>query len=176
MTTPTSGNVGAGTYTIQQAEEDIALLKGQLAMLREVMYLDDLSAAPAANANGSVLWSSGGVLQVAAPGATWQSVTLQNSWTAPPNGVSGCFCIKTIFNSVWIVADVTSPGTASVLGTLPSGFWPAGSGGINISMHRYDDSGSAHANVTNAGAISVQTIVASGKVMFINAFVPLGTV
>jgi hypothetical protein len=99
--------------------------------------------------------------------------TLTNSWIGSGSGVNGLWYWLTPENEVRIVADLNSPGTASVIATLPAGYRPATSGGINIPVSRYDDAGTAHVNVSTAGAITMQTVVGSGKSVFINASVPL---
>lgn len=118
------------------------------------------------------------MLHVVQPGTTataesWHAATLQNSWAGSGSATNGLFYRLTAFNEVRIIGDLNSPGTASVIATLPTGYRPAT--GINIAFGRYDDSGQAHALVGADGTITMQTVVGAGKGMFVNALVPLGT-
>jgi hypothetical protein len=119
---------------------------------------------------GSVLalqpGSSGGATE------TWHAASLVNSWAGSGNATDGLFYKLTPTGEVRLVGDVKSPGTASLMTTLPVGYRPATS--FNMEFSRYDDDGTAHALLATDGALTMQTTVGSGKGMFCNASIPLG--
>jgi hypothetical protein len=104
---------------------------------------------------------------------TWHTASLVNSWTGAGSGTNGLFYKLTVTGEVRVIGDVTSPGTASLMTTLQAGYRPATS--VNIAFSRYDDAGQAHALLGTDGTLTMQTTVGSGKGMFCNASIPLGT-
>jgi hypothetical protein len=104
---------------------------------------------------------------------SWNTATLLNSWAGSGSATNGLFYRLTPDNMVQLVGDLTSPGTASVIATLPAAYRPATA--VNVEWNRYDDSGTAHATVGTNGNITMQTTVGSGHGLFVNAFVPLGS-
>lgn len=102
---------------------------------------------------------------------SWNAAVLVNSWTGSGSATNGLSYRLTTDNEVRLVGDLTSPGTASVITTLPAGYRPAQ--GVNVEFSRYDDSGTAHALIAANGTVTMQTVVGSGKGLFCNASIPL---
>lgn len=103
----------------------------------------------------------------------WNTAVLVNSWTGSGSATNGLFYKLTPFNEVHLIGDVSSPGTASLMTTLPLGYRPAS--GINVEFNRYDDSGTAHALVGTDGTVTMETVVGVGHGLFCNAIFPLAS-
>lgn len=143
--------VGAG-YTLDQAQKDIADLRGQLAHLLAYAVLLQLIVDTQFTAPDGSVWDSTG-LQL---DSSWTTATLTNSgdWTS----VVALSYKKYPDKTVGLLAELNSTGTIATnrqLTTLPTGYRPSGT--VRLTANYNTGTGTVGAvllSISNAGVVT----------------------
>lgn len=150
------------SYTLEQAETDIATLRGQVQLMGEYLAVGSVVIDARAGSNGT------GEITI----DTWHSFTPGNSWTVPTGGFAQYRLTPT--NELQISAQLNGPSGSTVNGvtivTFPAAYRPVSTHWFPVTTNLYPSSNTStpRMSIDSTGALQAQGVGGNPGSAFVN--------